>query len=200
MNPGRQLFLRIDREVRGPCDLATIRRLTENEVVSRETDAAEAAEGPWVRLETFPEVAEFLPARRVLAFKPTQFEEINVPGASSPDKSSFAAKPPSSGPASPPMLPPVVVAPAEPNEIEKMVREVQAREAEFAPPPVARRRRISTRVKIVVVLAVVCNTALLAIPTAYGAWGDEWSMLVVKAWFLTLNGGLVILYTMLPRE
>lgn len=87
------------------------------------------------------------------------------------------------------------------NEVQAMVQSVQAREAEFAPPPPpARKKKLSRRFTLIAMLAVFGNAGLAAIPIAYDASGDEWSMLVIRGWFLIYNGGLAVAYCALPKE
>jgi len=82
-----------------------------------------------------------------------------------------------------------------------MVRDVQVREAEFAPPPPPPpKRKISRRLMLVLTLALCGNAVLGAIPLMYGTVGDEWGVLILRGWFLIFNGGLVAVYFGLPKE
>ena len=207
MNPTIPRFLRIDGEVRGPCDLAAIRRLVENEVVSRETEAAGAASGPWFPLEAFTDVAEFLPPRRELGFKATEFDVINPPGSPSLDVREAIASAQTEGLVLRPSHPPDLAAhlaakaAAPANEVEMMVRAVRQVEAQYAPaPPPPPKWRPSRRLKLMVALAVIGNTLLAAIPIGYGMWGESWTMTILGGWAVLYNGGLALLYFTMPRD
>jgi hypothetical protein len=148
----------------------------------------------------------------VLTFKPAEFPVVNGPGG--PD-------------AVPPLevrdllaqavVPRRVLRPSHPpelhahlaaqqsagadNEVAAMVREVQAREAEFAPsPPPPGPWRPSARLTWSVGLALAGNGLLAAIPTAYGAWDDERSMLIVGGWAVLWNAALAGAYFAVPRR
>lgn len=207
MDPAVPQYLRIDREVRGPCDLATIRRLVENEVVTRDTEAAATAGGPWRSLESFAGVAALLPARRTLGFKAAAFATENTSAAPPVDLRDVIAAANPGGRVLRPSHPPDLAAhlaakaAAPPNEVELMVQEVNRVQAQFAPPPPPPPKwRPSRKLKYVVVAGVLGNLALVAIPVAYGSWGEFWTMLVWQGWVVMFNGGLVVAYFVLPKE
>jgi hypothetical protein len=207
MNPAVPLYLRIDREVRGPCDRAMIQRLIESEVITHDTEAALAATGPWVRLESFAEVAAWLPPKKVLGFKAREFAAINSGDAPPLEVSALTAPAKTEGRILRPSHPAELAAPlsakpaATPNEVEVMVREVERIEALHAPPPPPPKKwRPSRRLKLVVALAVIGNALLVAIPVGYGAWGEMWTMLIWRGWVLLFNAGLVAVYFAIPKE
>lgn len=207
MSLSSRYFVRVGTEVRGPYDVAQLRQLAEVGVIARETESTIAADGPWTALETRTEGAEIFPPRVVLALKPTTFAVENdraVPLANVP---AFVAAAQTSGRLlrsrdevnHPPAPEPGPAAP--PNDVELMVREVGEREAQFAPPPPPPpKRRMQRRQKLVALIAVLGNGTLLAIPTVYHAWGDDWAMIVIRGWFVIFNGGLVFAYFALPKE
>jgi hypothetical protein len=90
---------------------------------------------------------------------------------------------------------------AAPNEVELMVQEVNRVQAQFAPPPPPPPKwRPSRKLKYVVAAGLLGNLALVAIPVAYGSWGEFWTMLVWQGWVVMFNGGLVAAYFVLPKE
>jgi hypothetical protein len=198
-------FVRVGGEVRGPYALAELAELAGRTVITPETEAAPSSDGPWSLMITLPERAAIFPARVALAAKanftatsdsPTAVHLTDViassatPGPLLRSRQDLEAEVYRAGPAATP-----------PNEVEEMVRGVQAREVEFAPPlPPPPKRKMSRRLMLILALAVLGNAVLAAIPIAYGALGDEWSMLIFRGWFLIYNGGLVITYFALPKE
>lgn len=205
-------FVRIGAEVRGPYSAGQLAALAEAGVVTPVTEAALHAAGPWRPLETHPAQAAIFPPRAVLTFKPTEFPVVNGPGgpdAAPPveirDLIAQAAVPgrvlrPSHPPELAAHLAAQQAAGAE-NEVAAMVRDVQAREAEFAPPPPPPAPwRPSARLKWTVGLALAGNGLLAAIPTAYGAWDDPTSMLIVSGWAALWNAALAGAYFLLPRH
>jgi hypothetical protein len=207
MDPTMPQFLRIDREVRGPCDLAAIRRLIENEVVARDTEAALTASGPWQPLESFAGVEALLPARKMLGFKAAAFAVTNTAASPPIDLKDVIAAADSGGRVLRPSHPPDLAAhlaakaAAPPNEVELMVQEVNRVQAQFAPPPPPPPKwRPSRKLKYVVATGLLGNLALVAIPVAYGSWGEFWTMLVWQGWVVMFNGGLVAAYFALPKE
>ena len=198
-------FVRIGADVRGPYALAELSALAAQNVITPETEAAPAVEGPWSLMITLPERAVIFPVRMGFAAK-TSF----TPTADSPTPVHLPDVIASGAPAGPLLrsrreleadVYRAAPAAAPPNEIEAMLRDVQAREAQFAPPPPPPpKRKMSRRLMLVLALAVLGNGVLAAIPIAYGALGDPESMLIFRGWFLIYNGGLVIVYFGLPRE
>jgi hypothetical protein len=192
--------------VRGPYDLRELRHLAETNVITRDTEAAPTLEGPWCLLRTVAERTVIFPPLPQLALKrpeisstpdnpaPLHLQQIIdsavMPGRvllSRDELEAIVYRPPP--------------APSAPNEVQEMVRAVEAKEAMFAPPPKpAPRKKISRRLKIVLGLAALGNAVIAAVPIAYHALGDEWSMLVIRAWAIMYNGALVIVYTTLPKD
>lgn len=202
-------FAQIRGEIRGPFTAAQLRDFAEAGVLVPGTPVAGARDGPWQRADALAERDVVFPPRVQLGFKPTAFTVVNKPDvAPAITTAEFIAAVQVSGPVLRPHRERETAAaappgPAEPpNEVQAMVNEVAAIEARLAPAPAAppRARRFSTRARVVMALAVAGNAILAAIPTAYDAWGDEWAMLVFKAWFITYNGALGIVYFSMPRD
>lgn len=205
-------FVRVGAEVRGPYSVGQLTALAEAGVVTPATAAAPHAEGPWSVLETHPAQATIFPPRAALNFKPTEFPTVNGPGGTDMtppvelrDIIAQAAVP---GRVLRPSHPPELEAhraaqqaAGADNEVAAMVRDVQAREAKFAPPPPPPGPwRPSARLKWVAALALLGNGLLAAIPTFYGAWGDWWTMLIFRGWFVLYNAALIVGYFLLPRR
>ncbi len=207
MPAAAQYFVRINANPRGPLALDELRRLAERGEITPDTEAAPTPEGPWSLMITLPERATIFPARVALAARPDfattsdcatplQLADViaaaQTPGRVLKSRSELQAavyREPSAA--------------AAPNEVEIMVRAVQAQEAALAPPPPAppRRRRLSVRLGLVLTLAVLGNAGLLALMRYYEVRrDDELTMLVLGGWFVIGNGGLVYLYTLLPRK
>lgn len=211
MNPSPSYFVRVGGEVRGPYNVGQLKELAEVGVISRTTDAAMERAGPWATLATHPEREEIFPARAGLGFKPTEFAVLNKPEVAVAPHATEVQKGLASArggarvlrPSHPPELAEHLAekAVAPPNEIELMVREVQALEAKFAPPPPPPKKwRPSGRLKLVGWLALLGNGVLVAIPVAYGAWGEFWTMIMFRGWFVIYNGALVVAYFLLPKN
>jgi hypothetical protein len=209
MSESNGLFVRVGDEVRGPYLPVRLRDLAEAGVVTPATAAAPGRDGPWTALGEQAARAEIFPERAQLGFKPTEFPVLNrttteeaapltvqemVARAAVPGKILRPERPaPTPGAAG-------ATAP-EPNEVEAMVRAVQAIEEKFAPPPAPLPRwRPSGRLKVCGTLALLGNGVILAIPMIYGSWDDFWSMTIVRGWFAIWNGGLVAVYFNLPKN
>jgi hypothetical protein len=194
-------------EIRGPYDVMQLRGLAEAGVVTPQTQVAVERDGSWAVLETLAVQASIFPPRTMLGFKPTAFTRVNDPAPPPPDRAAVIS-PAASGDRTlhPEKLRVDVSHPGEAsappkNEVQEMVCEVLELEAKFAPPrPIPSRKRINQRIKIVAVLALLGNAALGAVVWRYGVLKDEWSMLVIRGWFLIFNGALVIVYFDLQRK
>ena len=208
MKPAPGLFVRIAGDVRGPYGVDQLRQLAEVEVITPATEAALSAAGPWARLETMIEVAAVFPPRAKLGFKPAEFAVDNRESAPEVNLRDLIAS--ANGP-SPPAVAAgmgarIAAGDAEkkqksPNEVAEFVRDVQRREAQFAPPlPPPKPWRPSRRLKFCVVLALAGNATLAAIPAIYGALHDEMSMTLLAAWAVLYNGGVTMVYFGMPRE
>ncbi len=209
MSDSNGLFVRVGDEVRGPCTPERLRDLAEAGVVTPATASARGLDGPWAPLGEQAERTEIFPERAPLGFKPTTFAVLNPPAAADAapmnvqEMIARAAVPGKilrpDRPAATPAAESTTA--AEPNEVEAMVRAVQAVEEKFAPPPPPPPRwRPSGRLKVCGTLALLGNGVILAIPTIYGGWDDFWSMTIVRGWFVILNGGLVGVYFNLPKN
>ena len=208
MNPAPGLFVRIGGEVRGPYGREQLRQLAEVEVIAPATEAATVVAGPWAKLETMVERAAVFPPRVELGFKPTEFAVDNNDSTPSVNLRDLIAA--ADGP-----LPPAVAAEAKariaaaealkqaaaPNEVAAMVRDVQQREAQFAPPlPPPKPWRPSRRLKFCAGLAIAGNAALAAIPLIYDARHDDMSLTILAGWAVIYNGGVTVMYFRMPRE
>lgn len=203
--------MRIGGEVRGPYGVGQLKDLAEVGVVAHATEAATERTGPWATLATHPERAKIFPARTELGFKATEFAVLNKPEAAVAPHATEVQRELASvrggarvlRPSHPPELAAHLAekAAAPPNEIELMVREVQAIEAKFAPaPPPPKKWRPSERLKFIGALALLGNGVLVAIPVAYGAWGEFWTMIIFRGWFVIYNGALLVAYFLLPKN
>ena len=212
MSETNGLFVRVGDEVRGPYLPARLRDLAEAGVVTPATAAAPGCDGPWTPLGEQAARAEIFPERPVLGFRATEFQVLNRAATEETapmnvqEMIARAAVPgkilrPAAERARPAAAEGAAVAAAEPNEVEAMVRAVQAAEEKFAPPPAPPRPwRPSGRLKVCAALALAGNGVLLAIPFFYGSWEDLWSMIIVRGWFVIWNGGLLAVYFNLPKD
>jgi len=203
-------FARIGEDVRGPFTPVQLRDFAEAGVISRETEVAGSRSGPWLKADALAEREIVFPPAVQFGFRATNYQVLNQGGgAPLPGVDDFLTAAKVDGPVLRPRRDEAAFAvatttkPTAPlNEVQAMVNEVNAVEARLAPPPAPprRKRRLSTRLRIVLTLAVLGNAVLAAIPIVYNALGDPWSMLVFKAWFITYNGAMVIVYFSMPGD
>jgi hypothetical protein len=209
MNTGQKSFVRVAGEVRGPYDVAQLAGLAEAGVVTPATESAVAMAGPWWPLAAHPAHETIFPPRTELGLKPVEPAMVTgdtaLPRINLTDILEAAVMP---GRVLRPSHPPDLAAfeaaknAAPLNDVQKMVRAVDEAEARFAPPfklP-PRKPLFTRRAKTIVVLAVLGNALLFAIPVAYDALGDTWAMVVFRGWFVLLNGALAILFVAMPKE
>ncbi len=207
MNPVPRYFVRVGKEVRGPYDVAQLRQLAEVDVISPASEAAIAREGPWQPVGTLAQQAEIFPPRVEHAFKPTDFAVINDAATPPVDFRDIIAQAQVAGPVLRPSHPPDLAAhlakkaAAEPNEIEAMVREVEARDAQFAPPPPPPPKwKPSRRFVLVMSMCVAGNGLIAGILTFYGGWNHNHSQVISTGLAVIFNGGLLLFYYQLPKE
>lgn len=206
MNPSIRYFVRFGGEDRGPFDVARLRQLADVGTITSQTEAAERSDGPWVRLAALPAHDEIFVSRPKMAFGEAKF--VATPDA--PDAVDLREVIAASNnlervlrPSHPPDLAAHLAAKAAaaPNEIEAMVRDVQAREAQFsAPPPPPRRWRPKRNLMLIVTLAVLGNGLLAAIMTYYEGWNHDASTFSATGLVAFFNVGLLAWYHMLPKE
>ena len=205
MNAAATYYVRLGAAIEGPYDLAQLKELAIARTITPDTEAAPAKEGPWSLMITLPEKAKIFPTAVEFAagakFAPTADSLTPVhltdviassatPGPILRSREELEAE----------VYRPETPA-APPNEVEEMVRGVQAREAEFAPPPPPPpKRKLSRRLMLVLTLAVFGNAVLGAIPLVYGTDGDVFGLLILRGWFVIFNGALVAVYFGLPKE
>ncbi len=209
MNPPQsavRYFVRVGREVRGPYDVAQLRQLGDVQVITPATEAALASSGPWFKLESVAECAAIFPPRAELALTEAKFE--TTPDSPEPlDLREIIAYSNTLERVLRPSHPPDLAAhhaakaAADPNDVESMVRGVQAIEAQFAPPPPPPPKwRPSRRLVLIASLAFLGNTMLAAILTFYEGWRHEFSLMISAGIAVIYNGGLLIAYRTLPKE
>ena len=205
MNVPIAYYVRVGAAIQGPYDLARLKELASTRAITPETEAALSKEGPWSLMITLPEKKEIFPAAVGLAAgakfaatadsaTPVYLEDV-IASSATPGPILRSRK----------ELEADVYRPAKAatpqNEVEEMVRSVQAREAEFAPPvPPPPKRKLSRRLVLVLTLAVLGNAVLGVIPLVYGTTGDEFGVMILRGWFVIFNGGLVAVYFGLPKE
>jgi hypothetical protein len=181
-------FVRVHDEVRGPYDVAQLRDLAEAGVVTPDTPAASQLAGPWAALGGHPERDVIFPPRVELPLKPATLPAASDANAPRVILSDIIAAAVTGDRVLRPSHPPDLAAyqaakTAGPlNEVQEMVRAVNEREAQFAPPPPPPPQRplLTRRAKTILVLALIGNSLLLAIPFAYDALGDMWSMVIIR--------------------
>lgn len=206
MNPASRYFVRVGPEVRGPYEVAQLRELAEVEVITPASGAAPTRDGPWAALATVAEAADIFPPRAQLSLAAAKFAP--TPDAPEPvDLREVIARANQQERVLRPSHPPdleahfAAKAAAPPNEIQAMVRDVQGREAQFAPPPPpAPPWRPSRRLVLIGTLAVIGNGMLAAILTWYEGWNHDLSIVITTGLVVVLNGGLLSAYFILPRE
>ena len=205
MNAISRYFVRIGPEVRGPYDGGQLRQLAEVNVITPDTAAAVTSSGPWFKLGTVGEAPAIFPPRPELTFTEAKFAP--TPDAAEPlDLREIIAYSNHLERVLRPSHPPELAAhlaakaAAPPNEVEAMVRDVQDREAQFAPPPPpAPKWRPSRKLVLIVTLAVLGNGLLAGILTGYDGWRHELSLVITAGLAVIYNLGLLIAYHTLPK-
>lgn len=195
MDTSRRHYVRIAGEVRGPVGIEQLRDLGSVDVITPESVVAPSAAGPWTPIAQLPICAEVFPARRVLGFKPVEFEEINrdAAPAMNPEQAILQAN----------RIPPsfrgreVLVTPQAlrgtpagepPNEVQAMVQEVGRKIAEFAPPaPPPPRRPRFPRWRWYVIPSVVGTAGIMSIPLLYDRQYDPTSVSILLGWTALFN-------------
>ena len=132
-------FVRFAEGVRGPMAAEHLRDLAGAGFVTRDTEVAPAANGPWTRLAAHAIYAEVFPERRGIAFKAAQFDQVadRTAPALDPDRVLLEANsPPASFRGREILVTPQGVRGTgdgeAPNEVQQMVQEVGRRVAAHA--------------------------------------------------------------------
>ncbi len=195
MESPRIYFVGIGGAVRGPLTSEDLRDLATAEVVTRETEIAASAAGPWARLATLSLVDEVFPPRRVLGFKAAEFENRNPSGGAAIHVDDVIAQ---ANRASPALRGREVVvhatggrgtpvdAPA--NEVQVIVHAVGRKLAEHAgpialPPPIV----AFPRWRWFAVASAVGSAGMLAIPLCYRLPYDSMTVAILSAWVAMFN-------------
>ena len=196
-------FVQLGGDVRGPLTPDALRQLGEVEVLTLDTPVAAAPEGPWQALSAWPEGASLLPAKRTfrLTPPPPPGPEAGVSTGISVKESFLAAAAPLghlTGEQAK-VSPPLSSGPAE--DVVAMVREVAAIDARLAGErPLDLRPRSRRRLHHYLVLLVLGNAVLTAIPLWYGGPFDEFVLLILASWYLLYNAGLwMIMFLYVPK-
>jgi len=203
MNSTTVHFVRVANTVRGPLGLGQLRELASVDLVTAETEIAERADGPWVRLGTLALCAEVVPVRRAFGFKAAEFEELNrgpAPEVNVDDLKVAANRPPASfrgreiavtplGKRGTPEGGPL-------NEVQEMVLEVGRKVAANAPPVVLPPVRAAfPRWRWFLAAAILGSAGILSIPRFYeGKWSYEpMTFSIIMGWVVLYDGLLVYL-------
>lgn len=195
MEAPRIHFVRIAGEVRGPAAIEQLRELGSIDVITPESLVAPSADGPWTPISQLPICPEVFPARRVLAFKPTDFEQINrgaAPGMNPEQAMLEANRMPASLRGREVLVTPQGLrgppAGAPPNEVQIMVEEVGRKIAAHAPPaPPPPRRPRFPRWRWLVIPSVVGSAGIMAIPLLYDRQYDSASVSILFGWTVLFN-------------
>lgn len=195
MEPPRVHFIRIAGEVRGPVGIEQLRDLGSVEVITPDSVVAPSPAGPWTPIAALPICAEVFPARRVIGFKATVFEEINrgAAPAMNPEEALMQAnQPPSSFRGREVLVTPQGLRGTRdgepPNEVQAMVLEVGRKIAAHAPPPppLPRRPRFP-RWRWFVIPSFFGTAGIMAIPLLYDRQYDPASVSILIGWTVLFN-------------
>ena len=203
MNSGPRYFVQIEGQVNGPYRVEQLRELAVGAIIKPASLAAPTADGPWVALATLPEAAVIFPPRAAVGFKEGHFEAINERGGRGVDMNELLAAAQTEGPIlrAPGASPPAdATKPAALNEVQQMVRSVQAKEAAFAPPlPLPRKPEMSRSFKWVLALSALLILTLGGIRLGYASRWDETSTLILMGWGVLGHVLLVGVYFLFRR-
>jgi hypothetical protein len=187
MNADERYFVQFDGQMNGPYRREQLRELAVGGVVKPEMPAANAADGPWAPLGSLPGAEEIFPRRAAMGFKEGNFEAANRPGEKSVSVAALISAAQTEGPVLRPSLgvraaevPPKPEQP--PNDVQLLVRAVQAKEAEHAPPPPPHRRRPNRTLPWALGLWALLLATLGGIRWAYTDRWDETSTAILTGW------------------
>ena len=187
MSAADRYFVQFDGQTNGPYRPEQLRELAVGGVVKPEMPAATAATGPWVPLGDLPAAAEIFPRRATPGFKDAAFAAANRPGEKGVSVADLIAAAQTEGPVLRPTLgvraaevPPSPERPL--NDVQLLVRAVQAKEAEHARPEPERRRRPNRTRPWALGLWGLLLATLGGIRWAYTDRWDETSTAILLGW------------------
>lgn len=203
MNPAPPLYVRVGTETRGPYGMGQLRELAEVGVVTEATECAVALEGPWTPLGTTTDAPLVFPPRPELGFKEREITRLNRDSTPPVDLQAIIDQ------ANRPLSPAVAASapraradapPSAPNEVERMVTDVNEKlKALEPPPPPPPKWRPSSLQVLCAVLLVTGNAALASLRLFYD-FADELSGLILWSWMGLFGGGVVIFYISARRH
>lgn len=198
-------FLQLDGAINGPYRADQVHDLVVGQVIHARTPVAPSAEGPWLPLADVPELAGSV-ARRpaVAAFKPGEVEMINERGAKGVDLREVIAAAQVRGPVlggyARGSAPPASAAAGALNDVQELVRAVQATEAKFAPPPpLPPKRRVRRSTWVIAVLWVAMLLVALGLRLGYADRWNELATSILGGWLVLGHGFLVALHFVFRR-
>jgi hypothetical protein len=204
MNDARY-FLLLDGAVNGPYRDEQVRELAVGQVVNARTPVARDAAGPWQPLADVPELTTIIPPLALAAAPAASVERVNEPGARGVDLRELIAAAQVKGPvlggsgrAVPAAAAKESVGPL--NDVQELVRSVQATEAKFAAPlPLPKRRPVSRSAKTVAALWLLMMLGVLAFRLGYASRWTELSTNILMGWLVLGHGLLAALYFLFRR-
>lgn len=207
MEAERVHFVRIAGAVRGPLTSEDLCDLASAGLVTRESEIAPGAAGPWAALATQAVCAVVFPPRRVLGFKATEFEEVNRSAAPPVDLKEVIER--ANRPAPALRGREVTVAPlgklgtreGEPlNDVQQIVQEVGRKVAENAPPIALPGPVVAfPRWRWFAGAALLGSAGFMSIPLLYGRPYDGMSVAILSGWVVLFNA-LLLGLMMLDRK
>jgi hypothetical protein len=202
MNPTPHLFVRVGSETRGPYGTAQLRELADVAVITPSTDAAETPAGPWSPLGSTAEAGLIFPPRPELGFKGREIVRLNRDSAPpvvlqelidtvcrplTPAQAAAVER----ARASPP--------PAAPNEVERMVSDVNEKLRHLEPPPPPPPPWRPSSLQILCVLLLAIGNATLASLRFFYDFADALSAPILLSWMVLFSGGVLFFYVSARR-
>ncbi len=196
----RRYFLQLDGVVNGPYRAEQVRELVVGQVVNARTPAAIAADGPWMTIADVPELALLVPAWTTAAIKPGDVQMLNERGTKGVDLRELIAAAQVKGPvlgggrhSAPGSAPAVRAEPL--NDVQELVRSVQATEAKFAAPlPLPQKRPVSRSAKTIAVLWGVMLLLAVGFRLVYAGRWTPLSTNILLGWLVLGHVFLAALY------
>lgn len=197
-------FLQLDGAINGPYRADQVHDLVVGQVIHARTPVATSAAGPWLTLADVPELAGFVAGRPVAPFKAGEIQMINERGAKGVDLREVIAAAQVKGPVlgghARADAPQANATGGALNDVQELVRSVQAAEAKFAPPPPPPEKRpVRRSAKVIAVLWVAMLLVAVGLRLGYAHRWNEMATSILGGWLVLGHGLLAALYFVLRR-
>jgi hypothetical protein len=197
MNSAPQLYIRVGAETRGPYDTGQLRELAEVGVVTPATESASALAGPWTPLGTAGNAPIVFPPRPELGFKEREVTRLNhdsTPPVELRAMIDFANRPLSPAEAASVERARASAPPAGPNEVERMVTDVNEKLKRLEPPPPPPPKWRPSSLQVLCALLLVSGNIALTSMRLFYDFADEMSDAILRGWMGLFTAGVVAFY------